>query len=125
MGNGYSIGEAAEAVGVDAHVLRHWEDVRVLNPARASSGHRRYSDNDLDEARLVRRAQRTGLTLPEIRILLTGTRSAREQVVVDRIDKLGSLIDRAHDTIDFLEHTRECRHRLVATCPQCHRYANG
>lgn len=125
MANGYSIGQAVEAVGVDAHVLRHWEDVRVLNPARASSGHRRYSDNDLDEARLVRRAQRTGLTLPEIRILLTGARTAREEVVVDRIDELRSLIDRARDTIDFLEHTRECRHRLLATCPQCHGYANG
>lgn len=125
MGSEYSIGQAAEEVGVDPHVLRHWEDVGVLTPARASSGHRRYSDNDLAEARLVRRAQRTGLSLPEIRLLLTGTRAARERVVVDRIEQLRALIRGATDTIDFLEHTRECRHRLVATCPQCHEYAAG
>lgn len=120
-----TIGQASAATGVEAHVLRHWEDVGVLVPQRAGSGHRRYSTDDLDTARLVRRAQRTGMSLPQIRVLLHASRAEREAVVAERIAALRDAVAEATSTIDFLEHTRACRHRLVAVCDDCRRYARA
>ena len=47
------IGEAAAAVGVPTHVLRHWEDVGAVTPTRLGNGHRVYDDDTLTQARLV------------------------------------------------------------------------
>ncbi|WP_415504468.1 helix-turn-helix domain-containing protein [Actinomyces slackii] len=44
---GKLIGAAAAELGVSVHVLRHWEDVGVLVPARDALGRRRYGDADL------------------------------------------------------------------------------
>ena len=36
----YRIGEVAQQVGVDAHVLRYWESEFKMKPHRSSSGQR-------------------------------------------------------------------------------------
>ena len=38
----YRIGEVAQLVGVDAHVLRYWESEFRLKPERSASGQRVY-----------------------------------------------------------------------------------
>ncbi len=43
----YRIGEVAQLVGVDAHVLRYWESEFRLNPERSASGQRLYRQDDL------------------------------------------------------------------------------
>ncbi len=47
----FRIGEAAEIVGVEAHVLRYWEGEFKLRPQRSPSGQRMYRRKDL--ARLI------------------------------------------------------------------------
>lgn len=43
------MGEAARIAQVPAHTLRYWEKtVGLLKPARRSSGHRRYTREDLE-----------------------------------------------------------------------------
>jgi DNA-binding transcriptional MerR regulator len=45
----FTMGEAARIAQVPAHTLRYWEQrVGLLKPARRSSGHRRYTREDLE-----------------------------------------------------------------------------
>jgi DNA-binding transcriptional MerR regulator len=48
----FRIGEAAEIVGVEPHVLRYWETEFKLRPKRSSSGQRLYRRQDI--ARFLR-----------------------------------------------------------------------
>ena len=53
--SGVTIGTAAEVTGLTADTLRYYErDGLMLRPVgRSSTGHRRYTDRDLDWIRLV------------------------------------------------------------------------
>ena len=49
------MGEAARLAQVPAHTLRYWEThVGLLKPARRSSGHRRYTREDLETILLIK-----------------------------------------------------------------------
>lgn len=43
----FRIGEVAQLVGVDAHVLRYWESEFKMKPHRSGSGQRHYRKPDL------------------------------------------------------------------------------
>ena len=61
------IGEAARRVGVSAAALRMYEKRGLLPKAiRTASGYRQYAEEHLQQARLVRRARRAGLSLSQI-----------------------------------------------------------
>ena len=65
------IGEVAQRAGVNPKTIRFYEDIGVLPPAeRTRSGYRSYGEADLDRLTFVKRAQRLGLTLDEIREIL-------------------------------------------------------
>ena len=67
--SGVTIGTAAEVTGLTADTLRYYErDGLMLRPVgRSSTGHRRYSDRDLDWIRLVTRLRATGMPIRDIR----------------------------------------------------------
>ncbi|WP_273653102.1 MerR family transcriptional regulator [Cellulomonas fimi] len=67
---GLSIAEAAEATGLTAHTLRYYERDGLLLDAvdRATSGHRRYTEQDLGWIRLVTKLRATGMPVREIRL---------------------------------------------------------
>lgn len=44
----FSMGEISRIAHVPAHTLRYWEAKAGLKPARRSSGHRRYTREDLE-----------------------------------------------------------------------------
>lgn len=47
----YRIGEAADLVGEEPHVLRYWEtEFRALRPQKSSKGQRVYSRRDIETA---------------------------------------------------------------------------
>jgi DICT domain-containing protein len=61
---GLSIGELAAGSGVNEATLRMWESRHAFpSPARLASGHRRYSERDLEAVRSVVRARGEGLSL--------------------------------------------------------------
>jgi len=71
------IGEVAQRSGVAAPTIRYYEANKlVTRAARSPGGYRLYSDRVLDELAFIRRAQRIGLTLDEVReILNVGARA--------------------------------------------------
>jgi DNA-binding transcriptional MerR regulator len=51
----YRIGEVAELVGVEPHVLRYWErEFRTIRPTKSPKGQRVYSRRDVENLMRVR-----------------------------------------------------------------------
>jgi len=64
-----SIADAALATGLTTHTLRYYErDGLMLEPVeRASSGHRRYTEQDLGWIVMLTRLRGTGMPIREVR----------------------------------------------------------
>ncbi|MEH0932464.1 MerR family transcriptional regulator [Micromonospora sp. CPCC 205558] len=119
----WRIGDAAALVGVPTHVLRHWEEVGVLEPARLANGHRIYDDETITRARLIRLCQRAGMSLAEIGDLYRGDGQRRAALVRDRRDRVLGQIRRLQAAQEFLDHVLACAHPVVSTCPDCSGFA--
>ncbi len=66
------IGEISRLSGVPIPTIRFYETRRLLTtPARTRSGYRAYSQEALNELGFIRRAQRLGFSLDEIRDILS------------------------------------------------------
>jgi DNA-binding transcriptional MerR regulator len=66
------IGELAERSGVPAKAIRYYESIGVLPPPeRAANGYRRYRPDALGRLAFIRRAQASGLTLAEVRTIVS------------------------------------------------------
>ncbi|WP_269045898.1 heavy metal-responsive transcriptional regulator [Paenarthrobacter sp. Z7-10] len=66
------IGEVAQAAGVNPKTIRYYESIGVLpEPARTGSGYRDYDKSFPDRLTFIRTAQRLGVTLDEIREILS------------------------------------------------------
>jgi MerR-like DNA binding protein len=55
-----SIGAVARRFGLAPHVLRHWESIGLLTPAR-SGGQRRYDESDLARVAVILMSKEAGL----------------------------------------------------------------
>lgn len=70
-----TIGELAQALGVRASALRHWEDEDLVRPAHdRHTGARRYDDRAIAEARIVASLREGGYPIPRIRQVLVQLR---------------------------------------------------
>lgn len=66
-----NIGEAAQASGVSAKMIRHYEEQGFVPKAgRTVAGYRVYRDNDVHVLRFVRRSRDLGFSMKEIKVLL-------------------------------------------------------
>ena len=60
-------GELAQAAGVSADTIRHYERIGVLQKAaRTASGYRAYPTGAIERVKIVQRALRIGFTLSEL-----------------------------------------------------------
>jgi DNA-binding transcriptional MerR regulator len=66
------IGELADRSGVPVKTIRYYEEIGVLAPAeRTASGYRDYDNPAIDRLTFVRAAQAVGLSLGEIREIVS------------------------------------------------------
>ncbi|WP_202874525.1 MerR family transcriptional regulator [Kribbella kalugense] len=114
-----TIGEVAAELGIETHVLRHWEQVGALTVGRDGNGYRTYNDSAIEQARTVLKLRRVGLSLPEVTAAMAPTKSAAQAIVKAKIAALEDEIVRKQQAITFLQHTAECRHRYLDSCPDC------
>lgn len=83
--NHYRIGEIAEKLGIPIDTLRYYEKINIIPPPRRNNGVRLYNELDMSRLRFLRRAQRMGFSLEEIKLLLElrqRPRSARAEIRV-------------------------------------------
>jgi DNA-binding transcriptional MerR regulator len=87
----YSIAEAADLSGLTAHTLRYYErDGLMLDSVnRSSSGHRRYTDNDLTWIQMLTRLRTTGMPVREVKRYASLVRAGDG----NEADRLALLVD--------------------------------
>ena len=67
-----SIGQVAEAAGVTATTLRHYDAIGLVTPATRVGGKRRYTDAAIRRVRIINGCRAAGFSLEEISGLLDG-----------------------------------------------------
>lgn len=113
-----TIGEVAGHFGVPAHVLRHWESVGLLAPARVEGGRRRYTHDDLVRVASIVEMKRAGLPLPDIRDFLAAIRTpARKDVLRRNQRTLQAKMAALRSALDLIEASLNCSHEDITTCP--------
>lgn len=66
-----NIGEAADAAGVSAKMIRHYEQIGLVPEAtRTDSGYRQYTERDVSLLRFIRQSRRLGFSMEQIADLL-------------------------------------------------------
>lgn len=66
------IGELSDRLGVSTHTIRYYERLKLLEPSkRTGSGYRIYGREDEERLRFIQKAKRFGLSLDEIKQLIT------------------------------------------------------
>jgi MerR family redox-sensitive transcriptional activator SoxR len=118
-----TIGEVAGRSGRTASSIRYYEAVGLLPPAVRVSGHRRYDPEIVRRLAVIDTAQRAGLTLDEVRLLLeaapgdpTSTERLRE-VAERKLPELRTLIERAELVRGWLEDAARCTCPTLDDCP--------
>jgi len=114
-----TIGQVADRFGLPTHVLRHWESMGLLSPARVRGGHRRYTRDDLFRVASILRAKQAGLSLADIRAFLTASDQATRKEVLRRQQRaLQARMAALQSALDLIEAGLHCQHEDIVTCPK-------
>jgi DNA-binding transcriptional MerR regulator len=116
-----TIGQVADAVGVNASAVRYYERRGVMPQPERAGGQRRYRPDAIARLRTIRAAQQVGLSLTEITQLLAGAEDGRSaevlrQLAERRLPDVEALIERAQTMKGWLELARECRCASLDIC---------
>jgi DNA-binding transcriptional MerR regulator len=105
------IGQLASMLGLNAKTIRYYESVRVLpTPQRTPAGYRVYGTADISRLKFILKAKRIGLTLEEIREILTLQKEGQQPCahVLELADRKVAAID------EKLRALQELRHELTS-----------
>jgi Cu(I)-responsive transcriptional regulator len=127
-----TIGEAAEASGVSAKMIRHYESIGLIPSAtRTDSNYRLYSSSDVHRLRFIKRARSLGFSMRQIEALLglwaDSTRSSRE-VKALALTHAAELDVRIREMVEMRDTltdlARQCRGDSWPDCPILARLAD-
>lgn len=114
----FAIGEIAQRFGLATHVLRHWESMGLLSPARVG-GQRRYTADDVYRVAVILRGKQAGLSLERIQQMITTTDPAsRSGILRAQRDELRHRIAATQEALDVIESVLRCRHADFTQCPR-------
>lgn len=121
----FNIGSAADASGVSAKMIRHYEEIGLIPKAkRADSGYRVYSGHEVHELRFIRQARALGFSTKQIAELLKLWRDQRrpsakvKQLALEHVRELDEKIAELHAMKATLEHlAKHCHGDERPDCP--------
>lgn len=98
MSNYLTIGKVSESLKVNPRTLRFYDQIGLVQPAcRSENGYRLYSPQDVERLMFIIRAKKLGLTLDEIRSVLSLT---EEGLCYSVKNQVGELLSRKISEID-------------------------
>ena len=105
----FRIGEVAEIVGVENHVLRYWESEFKMRPQRSSSGQRMYRRRDVEKfLRIQQLVHEQGFTVQGARKAMTEGATAPSTIEPERVHEALARLQAARERV------RSLRERLIA-----------
>lgn len=128
-----NIGEAAEASGVTAKMIRHYEQIGLIRAAgRTGSGYRIYGPKDLSTLSFIRRARDLGFSIAQIRDLLAlwqdRARASGDvkRIASEHIAEMKEKMRLLEDMVHTLEHlSAHCHGDERPDCPILEQLAAG
>lgn len=109
----YSISDAARQVGVEAHVLRYWEEELGFEIPRNSQGHRYYRESDISFLRQIKDLKEQGFQLRAIKILMPDMRKVEHMSG----QELYSLREELNQRVQMEEEQKTNRARMGRVMP--------
>jgi DNA-binding transcriptional MerR regulator len=114
----HSISDAAAFAGVSTRVLRHYDEIGLLQPsARTNAGYRQYSDDDLLQLQRIVGYRELGLGLDDIRRLLTAAPTEAIEALEQQEAVLTAAVDRLTNQLTFVTKTRKAKKMGVNLTP--------
>ncbi len=123
---GMRIGEVARRAGVRSSSIRYYESIGLLPEPEREGPQRRYGPEVLRLLAVIDAAQRAGLSLSEIRELLSASQSGRpvgEQLralASRKLPEVAALIEHAEAVQRWLRAAATCRCLTLDDCPLLH-----
>jgi len=118
-----SIGAVAALSGRRSSSIRYYEQIGLLPPAPRVSGRRVYGPDTVRTLAVIETGQRAGLSLDEIRTLLSAApddQAAVErlrEVAIRKLPQVKELIERTEIVRDWLEAAVRCECPSLDECP--------
>jgi len=120
-----NIGEAAEASGISAKMIRYYESIGLIPaPARSAAGYRIYADPDVHRLRFIRRARDLGFSVKRIAQLLAlwqdRSRSSADvkRLALAHVEELERKAQDLQEMAETLKHlARTCHGDARPDCP--------
>jgi Cu(I)-responsive transcriptional regulator len=120
-----NIGELAEASGVNAKLIRHYESIGLIPKAsRSEAGYRKYADNDIHILKFVKRARSLGFSMKEIKKLIglwrNKTRASKDvkEMATVQLEALETKIKELQEMANTLRHlAKNCHGDHRPDCP--------
>lgn len=112
-----NIGQASEASGVNAKMIRYYESIDLISAAnRTGSGYRQYAEKDVQTLRFIKRSRELGFSIERIKTLLSlwgdGGRHSSDvkQLARQYIAELDLDIAKMQSIRNELSHLADCCH---------------
>jgi MerR family redox-sensitive transcriptional activator SoxR len=118
-----TIGAVAALSGKRPSSIRYYEQLGLLPPAARANGRRVYGPDTVRTLAVIETGQRAGLSLEEIRVLLSATpddQAAIErlrEVAIGKLPQVNELIERTEIVRDWLEAAARCECPSLDECP--------
>lgn len=114
------VGEVAEQAGIASSQVRYYERIGLLPKPERVSGQRRYGPEVLRRLAVIDIAQRAGMTLEEIKVLVEHGNQPAGDVLADlaerKLPEIDALIERATRVRTWLIAARRCDCDTLDSC---------
>jgi DNA-binding transcriptional MerR regulator len=111
-----TIGDLAAPFGLATHVIRHWEDLGLIEPAVRVKGRRYYREAHIARVTTILRGKQAGLSLRQIGGLLATPRSGHTEMLRRHRAALDEQIEQIEAAKALLDHMIECHADDVTEC---------
>lgn len=113
-----TIGQLAGRFGLATHVLRHWENMGLIEPAERVNGRRRYRPLHVSRVATILLTKQAGFTLDQIKAILDAPDGpARKELLRHHRDELDRRLAVLEASRQIVEHGIECRAEDFNRCP--------
>jgi MerR family transcriptional regulator, copper efflux regulator len=113
-----TVGQLAARFGLATHVLRHWEELGLIEPAERVNGRRRYRAWHVAHVATILIAKEAGLRLDEIKAIFDAPHGpARKELLRRHRDELDRRLARIEASRQIVQHGIDCRAEDFMRCP--------